>query len=57
MTEKQYYKVEAELLQAIANYLAERPFKEVNGLIAGLNTVTKIDAASAEVTEAGAAQC
>ena len=51
---KQYFKVDGELLQAIANYLAEKPFKEVNGLIAGLNTVTKIDEPK---LEEGSAQC
>ncbi len=53
------FKVDGDLLQGIANYLADRPFKEVAQLMQGMQGITEIkkEPVQAPVKEEGHAQC
>jgi hypothetical protein len=57
LPEIKFFKVEAVLLQSIANYLSERPFKEVAHLINEMQKATPIEFAKPVESEPGSAQC
>ena len=45
------YKVDAQVLQATLNYLAERPYKEVMNLINALQNSSKVEDNGDEVSD------
>jgi len=49
-SQKEYFKVPAEIMQAALDYMSQRPWREVNPLIQGLGACGKIDPIKKEKT-------
>ena len=50
------YKIPADLLQAVVNYLTERPFREVASFVGALTQLQQIPETPSEVGEATLAE-